>query len=628
MENRILSAGKKELWLAGILLAAALFFADCFLFAGLNLGFAIGAIALIVTGIVYLRLSGGKFTGYCAALLILSLVLAGAFVRSDDALIKFALAVCIFLAVPLGLTILAGKTRRKLNSLASLLDSFHTGFFLGFDRIADALTGLVRAGKGRGGKWKAFLLGLAVAVPTIALLLPLLMRADAAFEGFLKLLPQINWLEPFAAIFMALLIAPVIYTVCVALSQKEKPQAAGEHRGRIPTLTVHTVLGAVVAMYGVYLLSQLAYVFTDLRGVLPEEYTLAEYARRGFFEMILLSFLTLSMMTGATALVRRKDGKAPLATRILCLFLGLMTLFFVVSSGAKMMLYIDSYGLTRLRVLTQIVGIFLGLADIFLMVWLIAPKFPCVKSIFLTALILCSIVAWADVDTVVAKYNVYAYQTGILETVDVSHLASLSSGALPYLNELTDSRDPEVARDSLNYLNRVKNRWEDGDWRSFTIANSLAQPIWETLPPPIVVEDWEQSQYQPVNFYGCEEEFTVVAKYLLDAYPENAIISLAYASAGGSSGSEPGFYHWEDGEYVFTPCPGEVYSAVETIRERSDWQFNLEAALVGNGQVQLFHTGEACGYCLSQWSEYPIVQNPGWSIEQLNDHWFYMTKNA
>ena len=293
-----------------------------------------------------------------------------------------------------------------------------------------------------------------------------------------------------------------------------------------------------------------------------------------------------------------------------------------------MALYIESYGLTRLRVLTQIISVFFGLADIFLMIWLIAPKFPCVKGIFLTALILCGAVAWGDVDTVVAKYNVTAYQDGILETVDVAHLASLSSGAMPYLEELTDSQDPEVARDALIYLNRAKDRLQESDWRSFTIANHLAQPIWETLPPPPSVSDWEPPQYRAEELYGCEEEFSIVAKYLLDTYRERESISLTYAPTGGISAGEPGFYHTEDGENVFTPCPSEVWAAIETIRERSDWQFNLETALVGNGQAQLFHSGESQGYCLSQWSEYPIVRDTGWSIEQLNDHWFYMIKSA
>ena len=627
MEKRTFPAGKKELLLVGLLLVFAIFFADCLLFAGPNLGFSLGTIALILTSTIYLRATGGKFTGYSATLLILSLVLAGAFVRSDDYLIKFALAGCIFLAVPLGFAILAGKTRRNLNSLSCLLDSFQTSLFLGFEQMAPTLTGLVRAGKSRSKRWKDFLLGLVVAIPAMVLLLPLLSRADAAFEGIVKQLPQINFGEPLVALLAGLFIASVVYSVCVSLSQGEKGPYIPVRVGRIPPLTIHTVLGAVVAVYIVYLLSQLAYLFGGLWGILPEEYTLAEYARRGFFEMILLAFLNLAMITFAVALVHRQGTYAPRTTRILCLFLGLMTLFFVLCSGAKMMLYIESYGLTRLRVLTQVVGIFLGFSDILLMIWLIAPKFPCVKSIFLTALVLCGAVAWADVDTVVAKYNVSAYQTGILETVDVSHLASLSSGALPYLEELTDSQDPEVVRDSLFFLNRIKDRQEDLDWRGFTIAEHLAQPIWENLPPPISVKDWEQPQYRAEEFYGCEEEFSVIAKYLLDAYQEEESISLAYEPAGGISGAEPGFYHWEGEEYVFTPCPGEVWSAVETIRERSDWRFHLETAWVGNGQAQLFHTGETQGFCLSQWSEYPIVRDTGWGIGHINDYWFYMTKN-
>ena len=212
-------------------------------------------------------------------------------------------------------------------------------------------------------------------------------------------------------------------------------------------------------VYLVYLFSQLAYFVGGFSGILPEEFTLAEYARRGFFEMTLLCMIDLGVIALAVGLVRKKDGKAPLSTRILCLWIGLMTVFFVVASSAKMILYIDGYGLTRLRVLTEVITVFFGLSTVAVMIWLFAPKMPYMKVIMVMGLLIGAVVFWADVDTVVASYNVSAYQSGKLETIDMEYLDLQGNVAIPFAQKLLDDDDPMVAMRARAIVNRAK--WMD-----------------------------------------------------------------------------------------------------------------------------------------------------------------------
>ena len=113
---------------------------------------------------------------------------------------------------------------------------------------------------------------------------------------------------------------------------------------------------------------------------------MAEYARRGFFEMAVLCGINLALTALSTFLVR-KYGRINLLTKLLCLFIGLVTLFLVCTASAKMFLYIGSFGLTRMRVLTQIVMLFLALVDLVAMVWLFAPKLPYMKFVVVAALL-------------------------------------------------------------------------------------------------------------------------------------------------------------------------------------------------------------------------------------------------
>ena len=183
-----------------------------------------------------------------------------------------------------------------------------------------------------------------------------------------------------------------------------------------------------------------------------------------------INLFVISLSVGLT----RKEDASPLSTRILCLFIGIITLFLTVASSAKMVMYIGSYGLTRLRVLTQVIILFMALATVFVCVWLFVRKLPYMKVIVLTALLLGSIVVWADVDTVVACYNVRAYQAGVLETVDVSHLQSLSDGAVPYIAELTQDHDQAVANRAKAALSQRERRDGEEDFRNWNIADAIA----------------------------------------------------------------------------------------------------------------------------------------------------------
>jgi hypothetical protein len=89
------------------------------------------------------------------------------------------------------------------------------------------------------------------------------------------------------------------------------------------------------------------------------------------------------------------------------------------------------------------------------------------------------------VDTQVAKYNVRAYQSGKLETVDVSHLGSLNLGAVPYLAELAKDSDPEIAQMAKDVLTRHARHYlqEEPDFRSWNYAASRAMEILRQYTP-------------------------------------------------------------------------------------------------------------------------------------------------
>ena len=189
--------------------------------------------------------------------------------------------------------------------------------------------------------------------------------------------------------------------------------------------------------------------------------------------MAWLCAINLSIMALGVGLVA-KEKAAPLFTRLLCLFLGVVTLFLVASASAKMFLYIGSYGLTRLRLLTQVIIFFLGITTVVVSVWLFVPKLAYMRVVLIAALVIGAAVAWADVDTMVARYNVNGYLEGRYTNIDVYYLDSLGNGAVPYIAQLTEVSDPVIAEKAKDAL--PKPAWvEWDDFRDWNYVNYVAE---------------------------------------------------------------------------------------------------------------------------------------------------------
>ena len=471
------STGKKELLFALGILVSALALCNFTLFGGYHLGFSIAAIACIFCTCSYLLTKGRKLTPYTLGLLGLSCVIAAGFCRSADSFVKSVMLLFLFFSVNLGLALLAGQNRHKPAGITCLGDAFFSFFNLGIGRLPQSFRGLKRTFQNGGAavkKGSAILVGLLIAVPILAVMIPLLVRADAAFDGLLQLLPDFDFFELVVTAIFGFGLWCVLYTQGVALYHAPKDDSCRTAtRKGISVITVNTVLCSVNLLYTVYLLSQLAYFAGGFSGILPEEYTFAEYARRGFFEMALLCAIDLGIIGLSLGLVN-KEGRAPLSTRLLCLGICAVTLFFVAAASGKMFLYIGSYGLTRLRLLTQIIMLFMALVAVLVAIWLFIPRFPYMKAILLAGLVIGSTVLWADVDTQVAAYNVNAYIGGKLEDVDLTYLNSLSDGAVPHIYRLTEEAPEQAVSDMAKRMLKNRSHFLGEDFRSWNYANYLA----------------------------------------------------------------------------------------------------------------------------------------------------------
>jgi len=477
-------SGSRELFLVLASLGAGLLTANCVYSGGFNLGFSIASIICILISFGYLLSCGSKPTPYSLCLLLFSIVISAAFARTDDGFVKFVMLCFLTVSINLGLCLMAGKNRRAPGGAGTLKDAGFTLFRLGFGEMGPAFRGITAALHNSGPvgqKSTAILAGLGISVPILAVMIPLLIFSDAAFEGLMDQLPEFSLPSLIFTVFFGGAFAVFLYTRSAALKHYAPAPLPQKTRKGLALFTVNTVLGAVCLLYCTYLFSQLAYFVGGFSGILPEEYTLAQYARRGFFEMAWLCAINLALIAAALALSRQKSP-IPKSTRWMCLFIALITEFLVVTASAKMFFYIGSYGLTRLRVLTQVILLFLALTTGLVAIRLFMPKLPYMKTVILLALLLGATVIWVDVDSFVAKYNVDAYLSGQLETVDVSHLHHLGDGAVPHIARLAEEApDQAIAEKAAHVLEQQKNNASE-DLRGWNYVNHIASKY---LSPPV-----------------------------------------------------------------------------------------------------------------------------------------------
>lgn len=449
---------------------------DCFLWTGtLGMGFAIGAMVFLIAEVWYIAAFVKRKSVY-AALCIL-LFAAGCVSLAFSADFLYKLLTLLSLMMLSACMVMDSMELRawEPGSLGSIGDYFYVVYAASFGRIGAGMYGLfhkeskdgaaANGSKKEAGVGKA-LLGLLIALPFVALLAFLLYNGDEAFRGMLDGINLDKAPQKALSLVLAIPAFILLFSRLFSLRDLKRERCPESGKGFDPTVLFFFLLG-VSLVYIAYLFSQLAYFFNGFMGFLPQDFTYAEYARRGFFELTVVSMINIVIVILCNALCRKKEGKLPLGVKLTSLFLCVFSLVLAFTEFAKMKMYMDNYGLTRLRVLTILFTLFLAVVFVTLIARLFIRRLPYMKVAVIFGAALVIALNFVNIDNVIAQYNVNAYQTGKLETIDVHTITRLNDAAVPYLLELAEDEDAKVAQEAVDSLYyRWRSLHENGKWDS------------------------------------------------------------------------------------------------------------------------------------------------------------------
>lgn len=338
--------------------------------------------------------------------------------------------------------------------------------------------------------------GVLLAVPVLLVFTALLASADLVFariiEGILSLNLLPNFDEAAGQTVVAVLIGWVLAGGLAFAVGRGQSAGSGDEEAWDATLEaiprhvhigfveVATVLALVNGLFLLFGLIQFAYLFGGSSNIGAAGYTYADYARRGFFELVAVSVLTLGLVLGLHHIARRDTARQRLIFNGLCTLTVGLVLLLLASAYRRMSLYEDAYGYTELRLYVQIFEMWLAAA----LVWLAAVLWVQPRSFaigaFVAALGFLGTLNLANPDATIARENLDHYRTsGVLDT---SYLADLSEDAVPTLLFALDSVKGEE-RDALaqSLARRLQNMDQEGSWREWQAFHLSRNDAYNTL---------------------------------------------------------------------------------------------------------------------------------------------------
>lgn len=423
------------------------------LFDGFNFGFTIGAYTIILTSFIYLASKECKDKIFSVLLLISTLVLSASYSITSDGLIKFlTFLYLVFLCSTLFVTLSANTTAQSgtynfiLNTVQKTFNGVIDNFSLPFRSAKESAKG----GKSKNALY--LLIGLGISFPILCIILPLLSTSDLAFGNLISNLFEDAFIL-IGAIIVTVIITPFIFAFLFSMEKKDLAEKnVKEIPDKVSKVILNTILSATAVVYLAYLVSQLAYITKAFAFLLPENYSAAEFARSGFFQMGVIAFINFVILFLCATLVKKTESKKiPASTKGLLIFLCIFTVFYISTAFVKMMKYISLYGLTRLRVLTSVFMLMLAVIFIIILLRLIFTKLKYIKAIILVCTITMISVSVIDINTVIANYNYDAYKAGKIN-IDVEQIGSLGVSGLPVLVKLSEEKPLEENYDVISEI--------------------------------------------------------------------------------------------------------------------------------------------------------------------------------
>lgn len=340
------------------------------------------------------------------------------------------------------------------------IDFFKALLVMPFSSLGHLFKAMFSGRAGKSGKFLAkVLLGIGLAiVPTVMVLA--LLSYDKNFSELLTKILDLDGFDILSHLFSILFGIPVgMYLFGLYISSAdgkcgetltvEGCQNASRQMKIVPAVTVMAAVLPLLFLYVVFFVSQWSYYVSGFTGVLPQNFSYAEYAREGFFQLCAVCVINLLVLGAVITFMRRKNKGTSVLFKLIAILLSLFTLVLIATAIAKLVMYIAIYGLTPKRVYAAWFMGLLAILFVLVIVKQFALKLHAVAAAIAVFAVMFAALSLPNTDGYIAKYNVDRYVEGSLETVDVQAMEDLGLSAVPQMVRLLDILEEQGDTDVL-----------------------------------------------------------------------------------------------------------------------------------------------------------------------------------
>jgi hypothetical protein len=235
------------------------------------------------------------------------------------------------------------------------------------------------------------------------------------------------------------------------------PEAELPDSKRLRALETGIVLGALALLFALFVGVQLRYLFGGRELVESTvDLTYAEYARRGFFELVVASALLLPVLVSLNW-ARSREGRSTLLFRALAFVLVVLLGIVMGSALERLRIYMDTFGLTLLRFYAASFLVWLAAVFVVFLATVLRDRI----GEFIWGAIGLGVIALVTLnilspDTLIAKTNTSRLDDG--REFDAQYVLMLGADAVPVLIDRLDRLTPA---DQCTIATSLLDKWGD-----------------------------------------------------------------------------------------------------------------------------------------------------------------------
>jgi hypothetical protein len=211
-------------------------------------------------------------------------------------------------------------------------------------------------------------------------------------------------------------------------------------------LEVLIVFSSVNVLFFVFILFQISSLFVGTAHLMIDGLTYADYAREGFFQLVVVAILSIAIISFAEKQVVQGDKGHLSSFMIASGILITQVVAILVSAFYRLSLYENAYGFTTIRLYSHALMFWIGIVLALLArhIWTNGEREHFSFHVFCSIVFLLFSMNILNPDVFIAKENLARYKT--TGQLDAKYLGSLSDDAIPYTIHLLDNPKNSVSK--------------------------------------------------------------------------------------------------------------------------------------------------------------------------------------